>query len=72
MLRDKIRAELKAFTPPNEAEKWKFFSDEELGQLPYLHGAISEALRLYLPVPFQHKEPIKANVLPTGHRLHRN
>ncbi|WOH11880.1 hypothetical protein DCAR_0831376 [Daucus carota subsp. sativus] len=66
----KIRAELKACIPQNEAEKRKFFSDEELSQMPYLHGAISEALRLYPPVPFQHKEPVKADVLPTGHRVH--
>lgn len=66
----KIRAELEASRPQNEAENRKFFSDEVLSQLPYLHGAISEALRLYPPVPFQHKEPIKADVLPTGHRVH--
>ncbi|KAL8124698.1 alkane hydroxylase MAH1-like [Apium graveolens] len=66
----KIQAELEASRPKNEAEKRKFFSDEELSELPYLHGAISEALRLYPPVPFQHKEPIKADVLPTGHRVH--
>ncbi|CAN8229017.1 unnamed protein product [Cochlearia groenlandica] len=45
---------------------------QELKKLVYLHGAICEALRLYPPVPFQHKSPSKADVLPSGHRVEAN
>ncbi|KAK8328367.1 hypothetical protein V6Z11_A11G246600 [Gossypium hirsutum] len=38
--------------------------------LVYLHGALCEALRLYPPVPFQHKEPLKPDILPSGHPVH--
>ncbi|KAJ0098003.1 hypothetical protein Patl1_27587 [Pistacia atlantica] len=37
------------------AAKWWKFDSKELNKLVYLHGALCEALRLYPPVPFQHK-----------------
>ncbi|KAJ3694613.1 hypothetical protein LUZ60_010093 [Juncus effusus] len=40
-----------------------------LHKLVYLHGAICESLRLYPPVPFQHKCASQADVLPSGHRV---
>ncbi|KAL1824806.1 hypothetical protein ACET3Z_011584 [Daucus carota] len=66
----KIRDELKAILPHEEAQTRRLFSEAELSGLSYLHAAISEALRLYPPVPFQHKEATKADILPTGHRVH--
>ncbi|CAA7020590.1 unnamed protein product [Microthlaspi erraticum] len=45
---------------------------QELKKLVYLHGAICEALRLYPPVPFQHKSPTKSDVLPSGHKVDAN
>ncbi|KAL1824808.1 hypothetical protein ACET3Z_011586 [Daucus carota] len=68
----KIREELQAHIPPNETQTRRLFSEEELSNMTYLHCALSEALRLYPPVPFQHKEATKADVLPTGHRVHPN
>jgi cytochrome P450 len=47
-------------------------SFEVLEKLVYLHGAISEALRLYPPLAFQHKCAIKSDVLPSGHHVSPN
>ncbi|XP_051141025.1 alkane hydroxylase MAH1-like [Andrographis paniculata] len=63
----KIREELKSVCPN---KKWHVFEIEETSKLVYLHGALCEALRLYPPVPFQHKEPVNPDILPTGHRVH--
>ncbi|XP_058760843.1 alkane hydroxylase MAH1-like [Vicia villosa] len=41
-------------------------SFEKLDKLVYLHGAICEALRLYPPVPFEHKCAVKDDILPSG------
>ncbi|KAH0885506.1 hypothetical protein HID58_061602 [Brassica napus] len=43
-----------------------------LNKLVYLHGALCEAMRLYPPVPFQRKSPIKSDVLPSGHKVDAN
>lgn len=45
---------------------------EELDKLVYLHGAICEALRLFPPVPFEHKCAIKSDTLPSGDRVGPN
>ncbi|XP_059645159.1 alkane hydroxylase MAH1-like [Cornus florida] len=66
----KIREELNSTIPENEAEKWRLFDAEETNKLVYLHAALSEALRLYPPVPFQHKEPLEPDILPSGHKVH--
>ncbi|KAJ6288978.1 hypothetical protein OIU76_024877 [Salix suchowensis] len=68
----RIREELKAFIPAEERENWRLFSTQELSNLVYLHGALCETLRLYPPVPFQHKEPLESDVLPTGHPVGPN
>lgn len=66
-----IREELESVLPEHECkEKHKLFNSEQLKGLPYLHGAICEALRLYPPVPFQHKEPLVPDTLPSGHKVH--
>ncbi|CAN0904104.1 Cytochrome P450 86A7 [Linum grandiflorum] len=45
---------------------------EELNRLVYLHGAICETLRLYPPVPFEHKQSLERDVLPSGHAIRSN
>ncbi|KAJ4848364.1 hypothetical protein Tsubulata_012749 [Turnera subulata] len=70
----KIREELRATQPPeadqsDEGRDWKLFDVEVLERLPYLHGAVCESLRLYPPVPFNHKSPLKPDILPSGHRV---
>ena len=37
---------------------WWIFSAEEVPKLVYLHGALCETLRLFPPVPLEHKAPI--------------
>lgn len=65
----KIRDELRSISPD---KNWYVFKVEETNKLVYMHGALCEALRLYPPVPFQHKEPTEQDVLPSGHRVHPN
>ncbi|MED6156383.1 hypothetical protein PIB30_013874 [Stylosanthes scabra] len=39
---------------------------DNLSKLVYLHGAICEALRLFPPVPFEHKCAVESDILPSG------
>ncbi|EYU27556.1 hypothetical protein MIMGU_mgv1a021423mg [Erythranthe guttata] len=68
-------------TNPAEQEKirreiddtnWRFTTIEESKKLVYLHGALCETLRLFPPVPFQHKAPVEHDILPSGHRISPN
>ncbi|KAD5317195.1 hypothetical protein E3N88_17141 [Mikania micrantha] len=45
------------------------FTEEELNKMVYLHAAISESLRLYPPVSFDHKEPLEDDIFPDGTRV---
>ncbi|KAL5820499.1 hypothetical protein ACOSQ3_022381 [Xanthoceras sorbifolium] len=62
----RIREEL-SIIPYGKSRKWWEFDLKELHKLAYLHGAICEALRLYPPLPFQHKAPAKPDILPSEH-----
>nr|XP_043607654.1 cytochrome P450 86B1-like [Erigeron canadensis] len=42
------------------------FTEEELKKMVYLQAAISESLRLYPPVSFDHKQPLEDDVFPDG------
>lgn len=66
---DKIRAELRGIIPANQANKWHVFQVEETNKLNYLHASFCESLRLYPPVPFEHKSPIEPDTLPSGHHI---
>ncbi|CAA7024526.1 unnamed protein product [Microthlaspi erraticum] len=66
----KIRQEINArLSPRTSGSDSDSLDPQELNKLVYLHGALCEALRLYPPVPFQHKSPSKPDVLPSGHRV---
>jgi len=45
------------------------FDASELGNMVYLHAALSECLRLYPSVPFEHKAVVTDDVLPSGHEV---
>lgn len=45
---------------------------DDLKKLVYLHGAICEALRLFPPIPFETKQAIKGDILPSGHNVEPN
>ncbi|CAN4090051.1 unnamed protein product [Withania somnifera] len=65
-----IRDEINSVIPNEEAGKFRLFNVQELNKLVYLHGALCDSLRLYPPVPFQHKEPLQNDTLPSGHKVH--
>lgn len=67
LVEKKIREEIQANIPVEEAQKWRVFETKELNKLVYLHAAICESLRLYPPVPFEHKAPLRPDILPSGH-----
>ncbi|CAI0454905.1 unnamed protein product [Linum tenue] len=64
-----------AARPPNEVDEEErgggFMSNNELNKLVYLHATVCETLRLYPPVPFEHKCVVEADVLPSGHTVHK-
>jgi len=53
-------------------EKPWILSVDEVKKLVYLHGAICEALRLCPPIPFERKQAIEADILPSGHHVFPN
>lgn len=61
-----LRDELRSLCPHG---CW-VFKVEETNKMVYMHAALCEALRLYPPVPFQHKEPVEPDILPSGHYVH--
>ncbi|KAK2665990.1 hypothetical protein Ddye_004564 [Dipteronia dyeriana] len=65
----KILEEIKEKLQDNYVGNLRIFSAEEINALVYLHATLCETLRLYPPVPFNHKTAVEADVLPTGHSL---
>ncbi|XP_027348040.1 alkane hydroxylase MAH1-like [Abrus precatorius] len=57
---------------PSREGNWKDLGVERLSRLIYLHAALCEALRLYPPLPFEHKCALKSDVLPSGHGINSN
>ncbi|GMY13272.1 alkane hydroxylase MAH1-like [Fagus crenata] len=52
--------------------KWRVLNIDEISKLVYLHATICESLRLYPPVPFEHKCAVESDILPSGHRISPN
>ncbi|PPS02342.1 hypothetical protein GOBAR_AA18318 [Gossypium barbadense] len=70
IVENKIIEELESKIPIGETKWRRLFNVDEVKNLVYLHGALCEALRLYPPVPFNHKEPVKPDIVPSGHLVH--
>lgn len=66
----KIREEINTVIPSAKAQSYHLFQVEEVNKLVYFHSAIFESLRLFPPVPFEHKEPVKPDILPSGNSVH--
>ncbi|CAI0456947.1 unnamed protein product [Linum tenue] len=70
---EKILEELDRLVITQTGEEQGIFSSiEELNKMVYLHGAISETLRLYPSVPNEPKQSMEADVLPSGHGVSKN
>ena len=52
--------------------KSKDLNIDKLSKLVYLHGAVCESLRLFPPVPFEHKCSVQSDILPSGHSIRPN
>nr|POE67310.1 alkane hydroxylase mah1 [Quercus suber] len=52
--------------------KSKDLNIDGLRKLVYLHGAICETLRLFPPIPFEHKFGVQYDILPSGHSIRPN
>ncbi|CAN6916467.1 unnamed protein product [Brassica oleracea] len=65
----KILQEINENAPKTRSDQDK---SSYLNKLVYLHAALSESMRLYPPIPFERKSPIKPDVLPSGHKVKSN
>ncbi|GJV44162.1 alkane hydroxylase MAH1-like protein, partial [Tanacetum coccineum] len=69
IVEDKIFKEIQTNFTMKTGERWQV---NELDKLVYLHGALCESLRLFPPVPFNHKSPLQPDILPSGHQVDQN
>ncbi|PWA65330.1 cytochrome P450 [Artemisia annua] len=65
----KILEELNTHFGAKVGDRW---NAKELSEMNYLHAALCESLRLFPPVPLNHKSPIQPDILPSGHQVDQN
>lgn len=56
------------FEAKDEKGPW-FFGVKEVNKLVYLQAALRETLRLFPPIPINHRAATNADALPSGHHL---
>ncbi|KAF5944283.1 hypothetical protein HYC85_018360 [Camellia sinensis] len=73
---NKIREEITTKLHPKEDNRlhlcFSNINDQEMKKLVYLHGALCESLRLFPPVPIQHKASVQPDILPSGNKIGAN
>ncbi|XP_031286422.1 alkane hydroxylase MAH1-like [Pistacia vera] len=67
----RILEEIKA-NVGKDGEEERIWGKNELNKFVYLHAAACETLRLYPPVPINHKTAAQSDTLPSGHRVNRS
>ncbi|WOG97931.1 hypothetical protein DCAR_0417272 [Daucus carota subsp. sativus] len=73
LVESKIQEEIETELQVGEGESFMSYNRrEDLRKLIYLHAALSETLRLFPPVAFEHMAPIQADVLPSGHAVDKD
>nr|GLL38313.1 alkane hydroxylase MAH1-like [Ipomoea trifida] len=56
----------------NHLKQNRVFKVEQCQNLVYLHAAFCESLRLFPPVPMNHKLSLEKDILPSGHKVNPN
>nr|GMD57958.1 alkane hydroxylase MAH1-like [Ipomoea batatas] len=56
----------------NHAKQNRVFKVDQCQNLVYLNAAFCESLRLFPPVPMNHKLSLEKDVLPSGHKVNPN
>ncbi|XP_015866218.4 alkane hydroxylase MAH1-like [Ziziphus jujuba] len=68
----KLVEEINEKLTPKHDDKAKVFGAGEVSKLVYLHAALYESLRLYPPIPINHKAASQSDTLPSGHHIKQN
>ncbi|KAL5860545.1 hypothetical protein ACOSQ4_001841 [Xanthoceras sorbifolium] len=70
---NRILEEVRANMQTEKDGKGRLFNTaQDLNKLVYLHAALCETLRLYPPVPFNHRATAEPDILPSGHHVNQN
>lgn len=72
LVKTKILQEINQICPKIASQKHIFSDVDELSKLVYLHGALSEVLRLFPTAPFLLRVPNQEDVLPSGHKVNQD
>lgn len=71
LVESKIREEIQVTLRMKATDRWQFPNYQKLNELIYLHATLCETLRLYPPVPYNHKTSVEPDILPSGHHVNK-
>lgn len=69
---EEIKANMIMHKKEEDGEKRFFFNAKQVNNFVYLYAALCETLKLYPPVPYNHKIAAQADILPSGHHIKTN